>query len=149
MLFFALNLVMSIARRKIINVREKYIIYFYTAAALIAIWVQYYHREILLTSLGNSVIVIMIYLSMQNPNDYLDTVTGIGNEAALELQLKDELMRGQEGTVIIIRIRQYQQMGMLFGAENCNMLMAELGQYFSIWVVSFTYSAVMRIPLWS
>lgn len=149
MLFFALNLVMSIARRKIINVREKYIIYFYTAAALIAIWVQYYHREILLTSLGNSVIVIMIYLSMQNPNDYLDTVTGIGNEAALELQLKDELMRDQEGTIIIIRIRQYQQMGMLFGAENCNMLMAELGQYFSIWVVSFTYSAVMRIPLWS
>lgn len=130
MLFFALNLVMSIARRKIINVREKYIIYFYTAAALIAIWVQYYHREILLTSLGNSVIVIMIYLSMQNPNDYLDTVTGIGNEAALELQLKDELMRNHEGTVIIIRIRQYQQMGMLFGAENCNMLMAELGQYF-------------------
>ena len=130
MLFFALNLVMSIARRKIINVREKYIIYFYTAAALIAIWVQYYHREILLTSLGNSVIVIMIYLSMQNPNDYLDTVTGIGNEAALELQLKDELMRDQEGTIIIIRIRQYQQMGMLFGAENCNMLMAELGQYF-------------------
>ena len=130
MLFFALNLVMSIARRKIINVREKYIIYLYTAAALIAVWVQYYHREILLTSLGNSVIVIMIYLSMQNPNDYLDTVTGIGNEAALELQLKDELMRDQEGTVIIIRIRQYQQMGMLFGAENCNMLMAELGQYF-------------------
>ena len=130
MLFFVLNLVMSIARRKIINVREKYIIYFYTAAALIAIWVQYYHREILLTSLGNSVIVIMIYLSMQNPNDYLDTVTGIGNEAALELQLKDELMRNHEGTVIIIRIRQYQQMGMLFGAENCNMLMAELGQYF-------------------
>ena len=43
---------------------------------------------------------------MQNPNDYLDTVTGIGNEAALELQLKDELMRDQEGTVIIIRIRQ-------------------------------------------
>ena len=101
MLFFVLNLVMSIARRKIINVREKYIIYFYTAAALIAIWVQYYHREILLTSL-----------------------------AALELQLKDELMRDQEGTVIIIRICQYQQMGMLFGAENCNMLMAELGQYF-------------------
>ena len=87
---------MSIARRKIINVREKYIIYLYTAAALIAVWVQYYHREILLTSLGNSVIVIMIYLSMQNPNDYLDTVTGIGNEAALELQLKDELMRDQE-----------------------------------------------------
>ena len=57
MLFFALNLVMSIARRKIINVREKYIIYLYTAAALIAVWVQYYHREILLTSLGNSVIV--------------------------------------------------------------------------------------------
>ncbi len=48
----------------------------------------------------------------------------------MELQLKDELMRDQEGTVIIIRICQYQQMGMLFGAENCNMLMAELGQYF-------------------
>lgn len=37
MLFFALNLVMSIARRKIINVREKYIIYLYTAAALISV----------------------------------------------------------------------------------------------------------------
>lgn len=129
-LFFALNFSMLIARRKIINMREKNIIFFYTTAAFVAIIVQYCHREILLSSFGNTVIIIMVYLSMQNPNDYLDTVTGIGNEAALELQLKDELMRNHEGTVIIIRIRQYQQMGMLFGAENCNMLMAELGQYF-------------------
>lgn len=130
MLFFALNLAMLIARRKVINMREKNIIYFYTTAAFIAIIVQYCHREILLSSFGNTVIIIMVYLSMQNPNDFLDTVTGIGNEAALELQLKDALMRYQEGTVVIVRIRQYQQMGMLFGTENFNMLMAELGQYF-------------------
>lgn len=130
MLFFALNLAMLIARRKVINMREKNIIYFYSIAAFIAIIVQYCHREILLSSFGNTVIIIMVYLSMQNPNDFLDTVTGIGNEAALELQLKDALMRYQEGTVVIVRIRQYQQMGMLFGTENFNMLMAELGQYF-------------------
>lgn len=130
MLFFTLNLAMLIARRKVINMREKNIIYFYTTAAFVAIIVQYCHREILLSSFGNSVIIIMVYLSMQNPNDFLDTVTGIGNEAALELQLKDALMRYQEGTVVIVRIRQYQQMGMLFGTENFNMLMAELGQYF-------------------
>lgn len=130
MLFFALNLAMLIARRKVINMREKNIIYFYTTAAFVAIIVQYCHREILLSSFGNTVIIIMVYLSMQNPNDFLDTVTGIGNEAALELQLKDALMRYQEGTVVIVRIRQYQQMGMLFGTENFNMLMAELGQYF-------------------
>lgn len=129
-LFFALNLSMLIARRKVINMREKNIIFFYTTAAFIAIIVQYCHREILLSSFGNAVIIIMVYLSMQNPNDFLDTVTGIGNEAALELQLKDALMRYQEGTVVIVRIRQYQQMGMLFGTENFNMLMAELGQYF-------------------
>ena len=129
-LFFALNFSMLIARRKIINMREKNIIFFYTTAAFVAIIVQYCHREILLSSFGNTVIIIMVYLSMQNPNDFLDTVTGIGNEAALELQLKDALMRYQEGTVVIVRIRQYQQMGMLFGTENFNMLMAELGQYF-------------------
>ena len=131
MLFFALNLAMLIARRKVINMREKNIIYFYSTAAFIAIIVQYCHREILLSSFGNTVIIIMVYLSLQNPNDFLDTVTGIGNEAALELQLKDALMRYQEGTVVIVRIRQYQQMGILFGTENFNMLMAELGQYFS------------------
>ena len=131
MLFFALNLAMLIARRKVINMREKNIIYFYSIAAFIAIIVQYCHREILLSSFGNTVIIIMVYLSLQNPNDFLDTVTGIGNEAALELQLKDALMRYQEGTVVIVRIRQYQQMGILFGTENFNMLMAELGQYFS------------------
>ena len=129
-LFFTLNFSMLIARRKIINMREKNIIFFYTTAAFVAIIVQYCHREILLSSFGNTVIIIMVYLSMQNPNDFLDTVTGIGNEAALELQLKDALMRYQEGTVVIVRIRQYQQMGMLFGTENFNMLMAELGQYF-------------------
>ena len=129
MLFFALNFVMLIARRKVINMRERNIIYFYTATAFIAIIVQYFNRTILLSSFGNSVIIIMVYLAMQNPNDLLDTVTGIGNEAALELQLKDALGRSKEGTVIVIKIRQYQQMNMLFGTENGNMLMAEVGQY--------------------
>lgn len=129
-IFFLLNLFVILIRRKQVSAREKVIISLYTLVALLSIAVQYYHREILLTSLANAIVIAMLYFSMQNPSEMQDFVTRIGNEAALELQLLDEINRNKNGTLIFVYIKQFHQMNLLFGTENCNRLLAEMGRFF-------------------
>ncbi len=70
----------------------------YTAVAAAMIGLQYRHyREILCTSVSNTVVLIMLYLQIQNPVVFLDTTTGIGNRTAFESQLEDRLRRKGEG----------------------------------------------------
>lgn len=128
--FFLLNLAVMELNRKHVGIRQRTIIWGYTLIAVGSIAVQYFYRDILLTSAGNAVIIFMIYLAMQNPGELFDTVTGIGNGEALEIQLQDA-MRGRKSlAVITVYIRHYHRINMLFGAENGNRLLSIMGQYF-------------------
>lgn len=111
------------------NIRSMLLIYEILAVAVIII--QFRFRHILLTSAGNLIIIFMIYLSMQNPGELLDPVTGIGNERALQLKMRQIVNRGNkhERFIITFDIRQFHHMNMVFGVENCNLLLEEIGRY--------------------
>lgn len=68
---------------------------------------------------------------MQNPGELLDPVTGIGNERALQLKMRQIVNRGSkhERFIITFDIRQFHHMNMVFGVENCNLLLEEIGRY--------------------
>ena len=129
-MFFVANLVLILWHKNQIAERERTIIFLYTTVALVSVAGHFFFRGVLLTGVANAVILLMIYFSMQNPNDLLDSVTGIGNEAALEIQLKDAIKRKKKGAVLSVYVRQFHQINLLFGTDNCNKLFAQMGQYF-------------------
>ena len=69
-------------QHKYTTLRTKVIVCAYTAVAAAMIGLQYWHREMLCTSVSNTVVLIMLYLQIQNPVVFLDTTTGIGNGTA-------------------------------------------------------------------
>lgn len=127
--YFLLNIILVVRRHRHVDLRTKVIVGTYTAVAFTMIVIQYNFKEVLLTSIGNMVILLMIYLEMQNPSEMLDTVTGIGNESAFELQLENRRKRKTAVTVLTIHLRKFHYIRTAVGLENSNELLHQVGAY--------------------
>jgi EAL domain-containing protein (putative c-di-GMP-specific phosphodiesterase class I)/GGDEF domain-containing protein len=128
--YFLLDLVLVVVHRKVLNKRTKCIIAVYTVVAMAAILIQFQIRGILLTSIANAIIILMIYLAMQNPSELLDPITGIGNESAFRLQLKNCINHDKQQTsAIMIQIQKLSNITAVIGVENSNCAMREIGTY--------------------
>ena len=128
-IFFLLDLLIVVRQHKYTTLRTKVIVCAYTAVAAAMIGLQYRYREILCTSVSNTVVLIMLYLQIQNPVVFLDTTTGIGNGTAFESQLEDRLLRKGEGYVLTIHLSKFYHIHTILGTENSNELLREIGAY--------------------
>lgn len=127
--YFLLDIILVFWKRKEVGFRNLIIVPVYTASAILTILIQYKFREILLTGMGNAIMIMMIYLAMQNFGELLDSVTGIGNESAFMLQLKNILGHKAPAVVITIDIRQSHYTKTVLGYENCNQILRDVGSY--------------------
>ncbi len=127
--YFILNVVLVFSRRRVVSRRTQVTMMLYTVAAVGVIVVQYRIRGLLLTSAGNTLIIMMTYLAMQNPSEMLDPVTGIGNESALGIQLKNRLNHRTDMAIITINIHKFHHINTVFGMENSDGLLREIGKY--------------------
>lgn len=129
--YFLLNIVLVMLRRKLVGRRIQIIAFIYTLVAIGVVIVQFRFRGILLTSAGNALVLIMTYLAMQNPNEMLDAVTGMGNENAMAQQIKNRIDRGKKVTVLTVEIQKFHHINTVLGIRNSNMIMTEIGKYLS------------------
>ena len=127
--FFMLNVLMIVKRRRIVNLRTKIIILIYTVVAGSMIWVQFHMRGELLTSVSNAVVLLMLYLAMQNPSELFDPVTGIGNENAFFLQLKNMQNHKAEKMIITVHLCKFRHIQAMLGLANSNEVLGEVGRY--------------------
>lgn len=129
MYFFVLNVVLIAMRRKIVDLRTKVIISLYTVVAVCMVCVQFTVRGVLLTSVGNAVVLLMLYMAMQNPSDMIDPITRIGNENAFFLQLKNMQNHRSERMIITIHLFKFRHVQAMLGIKNCNEILGEVGSY--------------------
>lgn len=127
--YFLLNLALVLIRRKVVSVRVKIIIFIYSAIAVGAVVLQYIVRGLLLTSTANVVVLLMLYLAMQNPDELLDTVTGLANEKAFLLQIKNMIENREKHDIITVYIRHFHHITSMLGFENGNQILTDVGTY--------------------
>lgn len=127
--YFLLNLVLVLIRRKVVNTRMKTIIFIYSATAVGVVVLQYMMRGLLLTSTANVIILLMLYLAMQNPDELLDTVTGVANEKAFIIQMKNRIEHREPTAIITVYIRHYHHITSMLGFENGNQILGDVGTY--------------------
>lgn len=127
--YFLLDMLLVIKRRRIVDFRTRMIMVMYTAVAVGMIVIQYYVRGLLLTSVGNAIILLTLYMAMQNPSEMLDAVSGVGNESAFLSQLKNILNHRMSVTIITIHLSKFHHIHAVLGIENSNELLHEVGSF--------------------
>lgn len=129
--YFILNLLLMVYKYRSINFHTKIIILIYTIVAVSMVVAQFYTRGLLLTSVGNAVVVLMLYLALQNPSEMLDPVTGLGNENAFIVQLNNLFNHNTEATIITVHLRKFHNIQSVLGMENSNILLRDVAGYLS------------------
>lgn len=127
--FYLLNILLVAARRRVVNSQMKFIMALYTFGAVGMILMQYRARDVLLTGTINALMLLLIYISMQNPNEMLDPVTGVGNERAFLSQLRNLLRHPRERVIITLHLRKFHHIHRAVGMENGNELLEQIGVY--------------------
>lgn len=118
------------AFKKQVSRLERMSIYFFCLALVVGVILQgLFFRQVLLTNAMTAMAMIVIYLSLQNPDSYIDRNTGMFNLDAFNLITNENLSEGKAFSCIFFNIDGYQELDALYGAENVIAATKELTSY--------------------
>lgn len=91
--------------------------------------IQFFNNELLLVSFSLSVAMMYMYIYLENPNDYIDKVSGIFNLDAANIFLNNRLEKNDHINFITIEITGIKFINETFGSESGNELLKTVGQF--------------------
>lgn len=91
--------------------------------------IQFFNNELLLVSFSLSVAMMYMYIYLENPNDYIDKVSGIFNLDAANIFLNNRLEKKDHINFITIEITGIKFINETFGSESGNELLKTVGQF--------------------
>lgn len=91
--------------------------------------IQFFNNELLLVSFSLSVAMMYMYIYLENPNDYIDKVSGIFNLDAANIFLNNRLEKNDHINFIAIEITGIKFINETFGSESGNELLKTVGQF--------------------
>lgn len=115
--------------RKRMKTSNQIAIVVYFAVALVAVFVQYYNREVLLNGILRTFVILIIYLAVQNPGNLIDGVTGRYNELAFRTVVIDKLNRGKGFVVLQLHLNKFNNVSTVIGYKNVDNILAQVGDY--------------------
>lgn len=98
----------------------------FTFAAVVA---QFFFLNIMLVGAATSASMMMLYLSLQNPSDHIDSLTGSFNNAAF-INLCNSYFEDEKKFFFLgIRVNGLKTYNSIFGVENCDLLLRDIAEY--------------------
>lgn len=104
-------------------------VYFYTTSALAGIMLQVVFPRVLILQFTGAVALLLIYLALENPEDYEDKELGIYNRSGFIKLVGASIERRDKFSILGVRFNGYQSVRENLGVENRQMLMKQLVDY--------------------
>ncbi len=144
------SLIYIIIRRKTFTRIQEITIYLYIVINLVCIIVQMLVPRLLIQHFGITIAVMLIYMSMQNPEDYIDKRQGAFNAIAFGDVFNSDVIRGKKFDVLGVRISGLRYVGDALGEESESEILRDIVQFLireagkkRVFVISQTKYAVL------
>lgn len=137
-LFFALYVIsislMIIALVKFIKFRRKlsrsqvFSVVFFNITVFLGVIFQLIYPERLITNLVDAFFLLLVFISLQNPHDYIDASTELYNRTALEQSLGYAVKHEQEITITAFTLDGYQYIKRMMGKNVCDEMVRDISK---------------------
>ena len=111
---------LSIRHRRSLTKSQNVAVFLYTTIFLCAGFIQYFFMSIQLISFGQSVIMLFLFISMQNDMNDEDKVLGTFNESAMSRYIHYKTQKHNEFYVLAIRFNDFSDLNKLIGFDEAN-----------------------------
>ncbi|MDE6691006.1 MAG: EAL domain-containing protein, partial [Clostridia bacterium] len=144
------SLILVIIKRKSFTRIQEITIYLYIAINVICVVLQMLIPELLIQQFGITIAVMLIYMSLQNPQDYIDKKQGAFNGLAFDAVFNSNVVRGRKFEILGVRISGLRYIGDTLGEESESEILREIVQYLvrtagkkRVFVISQTKYAIL------
>lgn len=111
---------------------HRLIIYFFISFTITILIIQMFFPKTLLIGFASTVGIVIIYLTLQAPDNYTDTaVTSVYNRNAFLTMISDKIQKDSPFVSFGIYINDYERLTSIYGAKNINSLLHNIAASFS------------------
>ncbi len=130
MIYFVMALIQSIMHRTALKRVQVITVHIYTIMNIVAILVEMLTNSILVAQFVASLAILLIYFSMENPEDYSDKKVGIFNRDGFVLRLSGMVDNKKGFRILGIPVQGLHYLNDTIGVNNHDLLLKEIAEFF-------------------
>lgn len=127
--YILISIVQTIKHRKMLSRRQETSIYFFTVAIIIGVLVQFIDKRLLLVQFSISIAALLLYLSLENPDDYSDKQLGTYNKMAFKEICKESVVNEQPFKMLVIRLQGVKYINEIMGSESVDSIVRQVADF--------------------
>lgn len=124
-------IVLLFSHRRCFNVSntERLTLIAFPAAAFMAICIQQFFENLILSGTATSCALLIIYLSIENKQISLDALTNIPTRQVLLDMLKLNLVRKNSATLIVLSLKRFKTINNRLGQSTGNLILQQIASF--------------------
>lgn len=130
-IYYIVALVQAVVHRAALKKAQVATVQLYTAMNIVAILIEMFTRSLLVAQFVASLAILLIYFSMENPEDYSDKKLGIFNRDGFVLRLTGMLDKKKGFRVLGVPIQGLKYLNDTLGVDNYDLLLKEIAEFFA------------------
>lgn len=123
-------LVQAISYRKVLKRSNIITVLVYTSLMIASIVLQMFFPSLLITQFAVAIAIILIYLSIENPNEYTDKKLGIYNRDGYILALKTAIEEKRRFRLTAIHLSGLKYLNQTIGVNNKDIILERIAKFF-------------------
>lgn len=108
---------------------KRYTVYVFAVMVAGSLLIQMIYPEIILTNLLASLFVLVIYLTLHDPETYLDKKTECLNKKAFYSTIRDQLMINESGSVLFLDFEGLTFINRMIGVKASNEMVVNIAEF--------------------
>ena len=127
--YFVLTVVLVIKNRQNLRKIEIQMIIGFIIAILIAMLIQYFYPQLLLTGVAMAVSIFIMFLTIQNPEVMIDPITGVYNYNSFYEYMRIIISSNKEMFMVVVDIGEIRRTNSTMGIQAGNQLLTQAVEY--------------------
>ena len=119
----------TIKHRNILSKRQTTSIYFFTILMMSALILQNIYNNLLILHFAFAISMLLIYLSLENPEDYADKKLGILNSLAFSEILDNNIDEGNKFQLMVIKVAGMDFVNETLGKSSSDLLLNQISYF--------------------
>ncbi len=121
--------IILMVNRKEIRRNNQIIIALFSLLTITCTVIQVNYRELLLNGTTKAIVLLLIYISTQNPGSLVDGVSDRYNELAFRIMVRDKTEHGQSFAAVHIHLYKFNRISAAIGYKNADGILEQVGRF--------------------
>lgn len=118
-----------IRNNKVLGVPQRICVFLFSSECIILSILQIFFGKYLLQEIGIAFAMFFIYLTMQNPLEYMDVQTGVYNRNLFKKTLTSRIFKQENYSIVCVQVEGLSYINEKFGLHSGNVLLKQIATF--------------------